>query len=104
MSNGSLMRDATIAKILSVARPKMKSLITFDNPHLSRILVDKLYFLSECKALSLEVPNFYLLQNSVELSSLYRKDQLISEDYRPYYIRSISASKIEKVNKGILNV
>ena len=100
MANNSLMRDATIAKILLSVSPQIRSLTVFESPHLSRILVDKLYFLSEYKALDLEAPDFYLLQNPYELKKLYRKDQFIAKSNRPYYLKYIQANVSSNNAKG----
>ena len=101
IANNSLMRDATIAKILFTSnQQKVKSLTPFESPHMSRILVDKLYFLSECKALDILVPNFYVLQNSLEMRKLYRQELFSSNRDRPYYLRRLQKSNESRCLTG----
>ena len=66
----SSLTDSAIGQILSSFDPKIKPLSNHKNPQIEQILTNKLFFLTECKALQLQVPDFHLIENTHELKQL----------------------------------
>ena len=61
--------DSAVGQVLS--NMNVKSLSNHQNPHIEHIMSNKLFFMTECKALKLPVPEFHLLENPHELRQLY---------------------------------
>ena len=84
----SLLFDVTLAKLLKNMLPDVRSFVNCENPYATRLLSDKLYFLLECKRMNLNVPDFHLIENAVELRKLHREG-LFSDPKQKYYIMSM---------------
>ena len=84
----SLLFDVTLAKLLRDMTPVVRPFVSCENPYATRLLSDKLYFLLECKRMKLNVPDFYLIENAVELRKL-KREGLFSDPTRKYYIMSM---------------
>ena len=51
----------------------IKSLSNHRNPQVEYIMSNKLFFMTECKALRLPVPEFHVVENAHELKQLQRR-------------------------------
>ena len=97
----SLLFDVTLAKLLKNMVPEVRPFVNCENPYATRLLSDKLYFLLECKRMNLNVPDFHLIENMVELRKLQREG-LFSDPKQKYYITSMHQTKDELKEIGEL--
>jgi len=71
--------DSAVGQVLS--NMNIKSLSNHKNPHIEYIMSNKLFFMTECKALRLPVPEFHLLENPHELRQLHLQGLFNSSKY-----------------------